>query len=305
MLIQRVLVVVGLSLIAGASAMDDAYRQTIERWRVDREAKLKADDGWLTLVGLHWLHEGQSTMGSDPENDVPLPPGAPPKVGVFTLSSGKATLALEPGVAAKVAEKAFTGGQIRSDADGGPDILAIGSIRILFIKRGTRYALRIKDNQSPERKAFAGLDWFPVDMSWKLDARFERYSQPKSVVYETIVGEPQTMEISGDVVFEREGKEYRLQAIAEGEQLWIVFRDGTSGKTTHPNARQLYADAPDKYGRTTLDFNKAMNLPCAFTRYATCPIPPRSNRLTLAITAGEKKYEPAGHSDASAKDTIR
>lgn len=269
---------------------DSDYRTEIATWRSDREAKLKADDGWLTLVGLSWLRPGATTVGADPACDVVLPAGAPENLGVLTLADGKAQFSAAPGVELTVAGKPFRSGEIRSDASGDPDVIAAGTIRITLIQRGARLALRIKDNASPDRKAFSGLSWFDVDESWRIEAQFTPYAVAKTVAYETIVGEAQSLKCPGKAVFERAGATYSLEPVQEGDRLWFVFRDLTSGKTTHPGARQLYADAPDASGKVVLDFNKAMNLPCAFTRYATCPLPPPSNRLRLAVTAGEKKY---------------
>ena len=251
--------------IAAITLASDAsgYRTEIEAFRENREHELKADDGWLTLIGLYWLKDGETSIGADPACDVTLPPGAPSRIGVLTLDRGKASLSIEPGASVTLNSKPFTGGAIRTDAGGGPDILAIGTVRIILIERGARKALRIKDNASPDRRAFSGLSWFEIDESWRISAQFKPYAVPKSVTYETIVGEPQSLKCPGVVVFERGGVEFRLEPVQEGERLWFVFRDQTSGKTTHANARQLYADPPDQKGNVTLDFNKAMNLPCA------------------------------------------
>lgn len=275
------------------------YRTEVERWRQKREQDLKADDGWLTLAGLHWLRPGETRLGADPASDVLLPPSAPPKVGALTLSDGRGQFRIEKDVAVTRNGEAFEGGEIRSDADGPADVLGVGDVKFLLIKRGDRFALRVKDNRNPAREAFSGLNWFPVDESWRIKARFEPNRTTTAVVLDTIVGEQETLESPGDVVFKRGDKSYRLQAVREGDRLWIVFRDGTSGRLTHPNARQLYADAPDKDGVVILDFNKAINLPCAFTPYATCPIPPRRNRLDLPITAGEQKYPPPPKASAA------
>jgi uncharacterized protein (DUF1684 family) len=274
--------------------MDDVYRSEVERWRQKREESLKADDGWLTLVGLHWLRPSTTRLGSDPSSDVVLPESAPARTGELSLSGGRASLRVEPGVVVKRDGKPFEGGEVRTDAEGKADVLAVGDIRLIVIKRGDRLALRVKDNRSPARAAFAGLKWYPVEDSWRIKARFEASTSPTRIVLDTIVGEQDSIESPGFAVFERGGKTYRLQAAREGDKLWFVFRDGTSGRTTHGGARQLSADPPDSEGNIVLDFNKAVNLPCAFTTYATCPLAPRQNRLELPITAGELKYEPAG-----------
>jgi uncharacterized protein len=280
--------------VGAIAAIDDGYRAEVERWRQKREENLKADDGWLTLVGLHWLRPGSTRLGSDPSSDILLPESAPARVGELTLSDGKASLRVEPGVVVHRDGKPFDGGEVRSDTGGKADILALGDIRLIVIKRGERLALRVKDNHSKSRASFAGLKWYPVEESWRIRARFEPSATPTRIVLDTIVGEQDSIESPGFALFERGGKTYRLQAAREGDKLWFVIRDGTSGRTTHGGARQLSADPPDAEGNVVLDFNKAVNLPCAFTSFATCPLAPRQNRLELPITAGELKYEPNG-----------
>lgn len=263
-----------------------------EAWRQRREATLRAEDGWLTLVGLHWLRDGQAVLGSGPAADVLLPASAPERLGTLTLAGGLASFKAEPGVAATVAGKPFAEGPLRTDADGPADVLAAGDLRLTVIKRGERFALRVKDNRSPIRLNFAGLSWFAYDPAWRVEARFVARPSDARIVFDTVVGGQDVLESAGYAVFEKDGQEYRLEAAREGDHLWFVFRDATSGRTTHPNARQLTTDGPDADGTVVLDFNRAINLPCAFTNFATCPLAPRQNRLPLAITAGERKYEP-------------
>ena len=277
--------------VAGAAAGPGPYEAGVERWRADRQASLKADDGWLTVAGLFWVRPGETTVGSDPGCDVVLPTSAPARVGVLSLhEGGRASFAVEPGVAVKRAADAFAGGAIRSDAGGKADVLAVGDLRLILIKRGGRHAIRLKDNRSALREQFQGLTWYPIEPRWAVRAKFVPSPSKTRIVFDTIVGEPETLESPGFVEFEIDGKPYRLQAAAEGTSLWFVFRDATSGKTTHPGARQLSADRPGPDGFVTLDFNKACNLPCAYTPHATCPLAPPQNRLTPAVTAGEQKY---------------
>lgn len=284
-----------LSIIPMTSAfalMVDAYQSEVEQFRERREANLKRDESWLTVAGLFWLRPGEMKVGGGASNDVVLPASAPSAVGVLTLSAeGKASFRPEPGVKITLKDKPFKGGAIRSDADGGPDVLAVGDLRLILIKRGDRYAIRLKDNQSAIRKNFAGLDWFPVSANWRFRGKFIPNAESKPVVFDTIVGSQDILQSPGLVEFEVDGKPFRLLAAQEGDTLWFVFRDTTSGKTTHGGARQLYAPLP-KGGIVDLDFNKATNLPCAYTPFATCPLAPSQNRLPVAITAGEKKYEP-------------
>jgi len=273
---------------------DDAYRAEAEKFRRDREAGLKADDGWLTVAGLFWVKPGETRVGGDPSADVLLPAGAPPRVGVLALAAdGKATFRPEPGVPVLRDGRPFEGGEIRSDAGGGKaDVLAVGDLRLILLKRGARHAIRLKDNRSEIREDFAGLRWFPVAEDWRVVARFVPHPIPTRISFDTIVGEQDVLDCPGYVTFERDGQTYRLEAAGEPDgRLWFVFRDATSGRATAANARQLTADAP-RGGLVILDFNQAVNLPCAYTPHATCPIAPPGNRLPLAITAGEKTYQP-------------
>jgi uncharacterized protein (DUF1684 family) len=282
-----------LQLVSSTALGDDRYAPDVERWRRDREAALKADDGWLTVSGLFWLRPGEARIGSDPSNDILLPAHAPTAVGTVTLQEGRVRFQTAPGVAVTRGGETFVAGEIHSDADDHPDTLVVGDVRLILIKRGQRLALRLKDNRSPLRNDFAGLRWYPVREEWRIPARFVAYPTPTKLTMDTIVGQTEVEESPGYVSFEREGQEYRLQAARlKNGNLWFVFRDKTSGRTTHGGARQLTTDAP-RGDVVVLDFNKAINLPCAFIAYATCPLAPPQNRLKLAIEAGELKYEPS------------
>jgi uncharacterized protein (DUF1684 family) len=297
---QRVVLLASVSflvtvacLTAFAAVGDDRYREENERWRQKRESGLKADDGWLTVSGLFWLRPGETRVGSDPSNDILLPAHAPASVGTLNLREGRAEFRSAPKVTVTRDGKPFDQGALHSDADGQPDILAVGDVKLILLKRGDRLAIRLKDNQSPFRASFAGLRWFPVREDWRIQAKFVAYPTTTKLVMDTIVGVTEEEESPGYVTFERGGKVYQLQAASQKNgSLWFVFRDGTSGRTTAGGARQLYADAPNG-DQVVLDFNKAVNLPCSYIPYATCPLAPPQNRLKLAIEAGELKYEPA------------
>ena len=283
-----------LILVASDAAGDDRYRDEIEVWRQQRLAALKADDGWLTVAGLFWLKQGETKIGSDPSNDILLPARSPGSVGTLTFAEGKIVFRAERGIKINRNGTPFEEGVIHSDADAHPDTLAVGDVKLILLKRGERFALRLKDNQSPLRANFAGLRWYPPRPEWRVTAKFVASPAPSTLLLDTIVGETAAEESPGYVTFEVEGKAYKLQAIGQKDgSLWFVFRDRTSGRTTHGGARQLDASAP-KDGVVVLDFNKAINLPCAYTPYATCPLAPPQNRLSLAVEAGELKYEPQG-----------
>jgi hypothetical protein len=277
-----------LALAALAAAADPTpYQREITKWRAEREARLKADDGWLTVVGLHWLKEGANRAGSNPELEVPLPEILPANVGTFTLTQGKVRFQPAAAAATTFALKEM---DLKPDIEEGYDVLALGRVKLHIIKREDRFAVRVRDNNSAARKRFTGLNWYPVDPSWKIRARFLKWDTPRTITFETEVGVKEQMPSPGYAVFQRDGKEYRLEPALDGQELFFVMRDATSGKTTYGASRFLYAGAP-KDGYVELDFNKAENPPCVFTDYATCPLPPPQNRLTLAVTAGEKIYK--------------
>ncbi|HWR53703.1 MAG TPA: DUF1684 domain-containing protein [Bryobacteraceae bacterium] len=272
-----------------------AYSRSIAEWRNAREAPLKADDGWLTVVGLFWLDPGANVAGASNAAAIVLPPGsAPARTATFTLAGDQVQFRAEPGVRFTLGGRPVTETTLRPDTGGNPDVLTLGTMRLILLKRGERYAIRVKDNASPARRRFAGLRWYPADPTWRITARFTPYPAPRKIAIQNVTGATEQMESPGFVEFTREGKTYRLEPIAEGSQLFFVFRDATSGKTTYGAGRFLYADAP-KGETVLLDFNKSENPPCAFTPYATCPLPPRQNRLALPVTAGEMKYPGTDH----------
>ena len=263
-------------------AADSAYQREVAQFRAEREAKLKADDGWLTVVGLHWLHEGLNTVGSDPNSDAPLPPSAPAKAGTILLAKGKVHFKPAPGVPLKEMD-------LKTDVTPQYDRLTLGRVKFFVIERENRFGVRVKDNDSEARRKFTGLRWYPVDPSWNIKAKF--LPAPHEVTFATAVGVNEKDESPGYVTFTRAGREYKLEAVKEDDDLWFVFRDQTSGKTTYGASRFLYTPFP-KDGFVQMDFNRAENPPCVFTDYATCPLPTPQNRLTLAVTAGEQMYHP-------------
>jgi uncharacterized protein len=293
MVIRRWLAVAALSVagsVADATA-DDAYRAEIEAWRQRREASLKAEGGWLSVAGLYWLKDGANRFGTDPKGDIVLPAGsAPARAGVFELAAGRTTVTFEKEVDATLAGRPVTRAELRSDSEGSsPDVIALGRLTLYVIQRGPRYGIRLKDRESPLRKEFSGLRWYEVKEEYRVAARYVTYPEPRMVPVPNILGQSEAMPSPGYAVFERGGGEVRLEGVLEekdARQLFFIIRDQTSGKETYPAGRFLYADMP-KDGRILLDFNKAYNPPCAFTPYATCPLPPPQNWMPLRIEAGE------------------
>ncbi len=275
------------------TADSSAYRQSVEKWRHDYEAQLTSDNGWLTISGLFWLHEGENRFGSDPLNDIVLPASAPAQAGTFDFHAGKTTVHIHPGVTAIINGKPVESAELRPDHP--QDRLVLGDLTLFVHASGDRFAIRLKDKHSPLLKTFTGLNWFPVDESYNATGRFIPYDAPKQFDSQNVLGDPIKLNIAGYVLFTLRGQEYRLEAEANSDgSLFIVFRDLTSGKLTYPASRFLDTGAPkdSPNGKTVrLDFNKAYNPPCAYNPYTTCPVPLPANRLRVEILAGEKLYK--------------
>lgn len=276
-----------------APPVDPAYVAEISNWRAQRETRLQAPDGWLSLVGLYWLDEGDNSIGSDPMAVVFLDaPGIGPDLGTLRVDGGRVTLIPSPGAEITLAGKPVDGPTVlHTDADdGGPDKLRAGRLTAYVIARGDRLAVRVKDPEAPTRVDFKGLQYFPIDPEFRIEAHLEAAPEPFEVSVPTAVGTEDRMWCPGDLRFTIDGVELSLQPWLENpddHELFIVFTDTTSGTETYGAGRFLYAELGDD-GRAVLDFNKSYTPPCGFTPYATCPLAPPENRLPIAVTAGEK-----------------
>lgn len=277
-------------------AEDTAWRQEVEAFRKDRVESLKKEDGWFTLVGLSWLEEGENRFGSDPEGPVVLPEGKSPRVaGVLVRKGDKVSVRVNPGAKVTSGGKPVIRMDLVSDAEGDPTVLEMGSVSFYVIQRGDKVGVRIKDKESAALKAFHGLDTYPIQPAWRVEARFEPYDPPKTVGIPNILGQVTDTPAPGAVVFERDGKTYRLDALGDPKEgLSLIFADQTNGKETYGAGRFLET-GPVKDGKVIVDFNLAYNPPCAFTAFATCPLPPAQNRLALRVEAGEKRYAGFAH----------
>ena len=262
-------------LAVAAMFAASTYQAEIAAWRRDREAALKAEDGWLSLVGLFWLHEGANSFGKDPKAEIALPDG-PAHAGVFHLQQGKVTVTLD----GKTRE-------VKPDSD---DVVNVGRLHLLVIQRGGKYGIRVRDPESQARREFKGIESFPAAESYRVIARW--VAEPRKIPILNVIGQTEDSDCPGYAGFQLHGRELSLHPILEepgAKQLFYIFRDETSGKETYPAGRFFYSGMPQN-GHVILDFNKAYNPPCAFTPYATCPLPPPENRLAVRIEAGEKRY---------------
>jgi uncharacterized protein len=274
-----------------------SHESEIREWQTRRATNLKKEDGWLSLVGLFWLQEGENRLGSArATSNLILPAKAPADAGTLTLKDGK--VSLDARAPMTIEDKPISGRvELRDDTDpNGPTIVQLGTMRFQIIKRGPRYGVRIKDPEAETRAHFQGLDYFAIDPKWRVEARFEPYNPVRKIPITDVTGLVSENDSPGALVFTIDSQEYRLDPIAEegSDELFIIFKDGTSRDSTYPAGRYLYAKKAGTDGKVIVDFNKAYNPPCAFTDFATCPLPPKQNTLPVRIEAGEKRYA-GGH----------
>jgi uncharacterized protein (DUF1684 family) len=275
---------------AALPADTSSYSAQIEAWRQHREDNLRSENGWLTVAGLFWLKEGASTMGTGKGNNFALPPdSAPEKVGTFNFHSGKTEFTAAPGVEVTVNGKPAATASLTDDSGGTPDVLRIGNLSMFVIQRGKRFGIRLKDKDSEVRRKFTGTHWFPVAEEYRVTAKFVPYTPARKIAVPNILGDVDQEDSPGYVEFTLKGQQFRLDPVTEGDLLFFIFKDLTAGKETYPSGRFVYADLP-KNGEVVLDFNQAVNPPCAFTPFATCPLPPAQNHLAIRIEAGELRY---------------
>ncbi len=264
------------------------YIKDIKAWHQDRVESLKSENGWLNLAGLFWLEEGENSFGSDASNQIVFPEKAPKKLGTLLLKDSKVSFVAEQGVAVSLLGPTVPAPYVF--ADGQSTTMQYGSLRWFVIKRGPKVGIRLRDLESVELQHFKGVDTYPIDAKWKVTAKLEKATADKKIAIMDVLGQTTMQPSPGTLVFSIAGKEYRLDAVESEGELFILYADPTNQKETYGAGRFLYADLPNEQGTTILDFNKSINPPCAFTAFATCPLPPKQNRLPIAIRAGEKNY---------------
>jgi hypothetical protein len=304
----RTLALVALLLAAGgffaarALPQDGSWQHEIIAWREQHVAELLKPDGWLSLAGLEWLEPGDNSFGSAADNKIHLPAGGPQHLGVLHLEGEAVTLnppggGFPPGFLIDGNPVQPQALHTDPDHDKNDPRLTIGTLNMYVIKRGARYALRIKDAKSPALTGFHGLKWYPPNSKYRVKARWTPFAPQKTFTIATLIGTSYEAQMPGSAEFTLDGKSYRLDPILEDpavEKLFFVLRDTTSTSTTYGACRFLYTGFPDhgidKPGELVLDFNRLENPPCAYTPYATCPLPPPQNRLPIPLPVGEQRY---------------
>ena len=268
------------------------YTAAIDNWHKTREEGLKKENGWLNLAGLFWLKEGKNTFGADASNDLVFPQATiPGMAGYFELSGNTVTLVAEKDVVITINQQPVHSYTVFHKDSVRAPVAAYGSLRWSVIRRDDKIGVRLRDLNSAVLSSFKGIERFPVDPAWKLEASLQSTGQPDRISITNVLGQTNLQPSAGKLIFTVNGKEYSLDALDEGPELFVLFADASNGDATYPSGRFLYVKKPDATGRTVIDFNKAYNPPCAFSPYATCPLPPKQNVLPVAVTAGEKKYE--------------
>jgi hypothetical protein len=270
-----------------------AYERSLAEWKTGRLAEAAGPDGWSTLTALHWLNEGDSRVGGDSAAEVSLPRAhAPRRVGTIRFAQGRALFVAERGARVTNGDAPVDSVVLGADTAGRPTVLSLGSVSMRLIKRGDRVGVRVKDTLSDRRVHFAGLQYFPTDTAWRLHGRLIPYPKGKTLRIMNVLGMEDDQPSPGAVEFVIGGKTYRLDTIVErgDTDLFVMFRDRTSVDETYPAGRFLHVNNPDAEGRVVIDFNRAYNPPCAFSPFATCPLPPRQNVLPIRIPAGERRY---------------
>ena len=273
--------------------VDPAYQQSFEKWKGELVDDLKQE--WLPLAGLFWLKPGENSFGTDPENAVVFPKG-PAHAGSFTLQGKSVTVKFAPDANAVIAGKPATTAELRPDTAGDPTVVELGNLRLHVIVRGERVGIRLKDLESDAVRQYHGAQFFPLDLSYRVTASFLPSDGKQTIDVPNVLGDVSPTPIAGTAVFKLNGRELRLTDLGgdAASGLFFVFSDPTSKTDTYPGGRFLKT-GPVTNSTVVLDFNRAYNPPCSVTPYATCPLAPKENRLSVAIQAGEEYDRKHGH----------
>lgn len=275
------------------SADEAQYLSDENLWRIQRQEKLTQPDGWTSLIGLHWLTLPSHYVGSSARSGIRLAAG-PDSMGMFTRDGQRVFFTPDRGVALTLNGEPLKGRvELKDDSQGAPSVVGFddGKGKLTVIQRAGNRALRVKHADALARTQFQPIEYWPPNRDWRVEATFVPHPAGKTLPIATIIGTTDDTPNPGALEFQREGKTYRIEALDQGEStLSLIIADRTSGHESYGAGRYLDVPRPDAQGKVVIDFNRAYNPPCAFTPFATCPLPPNENRLDLAITAGEKRY---------------
>jgi uncharacterized protein (DUF1684 family) len=274
------------SMTRSAPSAEAAAR---DAWHAERLSRLQAPDGWLTLVGLDFLEEGEFTVGRDASATFSYPGCADEVIGRFVVVGESVRFVPEPRVEVSI-ERGTAGEPLVADDQGPPSVVRSGTVSFTLVRRNGRLALRVRDSASPVLTEFSGLELYPHDPTRVVEATVEP-ARDRTIAITNVTGFLEEQPLAATLRFELDGVMRELLATSAGEgRLFVVFGDETNGRETYGGGRFLEVPAPID-GRTTIDFNRAYNPPCAFTAFATCPMPPAGNRLPVRIEAGERRSQ--------------
>ena len=275
------------------SATEAQYLSEENLWRIQRQEKLTQPDGWASLIGLHWLTLKSHYVGSSPRSGIRIAMG-PESLGMFTRDGQRVFFTPDRGVPLTLDGEPLKGRvELKDDSQGAPSVVGFdeGKGKLTVIQRAGNRALRVKHADAPTRTQFQAIEYWPPSRDWRIEAKFVPHPAGKTLPISTIIGTTDNTPNPGALEFQHEGKTFRIEALDQGEgTLSLIIADRTSGHESYGAGRYLDVPRPDAQGKVVIDFNRAYNPPCAFTPFATCPLPPNENRLDLAITAGEKRY---------------
>ena len=277
-----------LLIISSIGCDDNSYLREIETWKKERIEYLKSENGWLNIVGLYWLNEGENTIGSDSSNSIIFPENAPCYIGSVILDSNRVYFKSAPEQAVTWIDERVEEIELQTDKSGDATLLKTTTLGFFIIERGDQLGIRLRDYDSPGINSLDYIDAFPVNSDWKIPARFIQFEEPVIINLPNVLGMVEKTKISGKLEFMVDHQALEFYPMDAGERLFIIFADETSGAETYGGGRFMYVDKPDSKGNTEIDFNMAYNPPCVFTPYATCPLPPKENFLSVKILAGEK-----------------
>ena len=283
-------------------AQEANWEHELAAWRTQHVNDLLKPAGWLSLTGLEWLQPGDNTFGTASDNKIHLAGSGAGHIGILRLEGNNVKLLPPSGgfppdlqvAGAPAKEQPLL---VEADNDKNAPHITIGTLNMYVIRREDKYALRVKDSKSPTLAGFHGLHWYDPNEKYRVKAKWIPYNPQKSVTLATLAGTTYSQPVPGAAEFVLDGKTYRLEPVMEdaaATQLFFILRDTTSATTTYKACRFLYTVLPthgvDKQGELWLDLNRLENPPCAYTAFATCPLPPTQNRLPIALPVGEKRY---------------
>jgi uncharacterized protein len=272
----------------------ESWLQEVNDWHEDRIDRLKQNDSWLTLAGFFWLEEGTNTFGSATQNDLVFRfPEAPEHMGTFYVEGDEIRVEIDPAADVLINGEPESEGLIYSESIDDTAVMEWGSLNWYVIQRSGGYAIRLRDREHPLLSEFTGIERFPITEKWRIKAEFKPYDTPRSITVPNYIGEPTEETVPGILEFEVDGITHQLHPLADSpeERFFIIFGDQTNGTETYSAGRFVYTDPPNEQNIVYIDFNKSYNPPCVFSEFATCPLPPPENRLSIAIEAGEYNFQ--------------